>query len=357
MTFRLPPATPSKLKGKLLGLYERHYAWSMEDDSGKPGGKYGYRRPRWRLWRTGSLVTLLCLMLYIVFRFFTVMTEDAVAHTVAPTVPQTIRRVLNTASADLPDFQQRRNFLPEDEFKRLQRELRRHPALDKFEKRPIGEVGTKGLHMTFNTNGIRRLASDPDLAALFKFFQAVRYLDANAWKLNLFVMDTTPGFVADEGVFGVHHDTLATNSGLDEWKPYEELEIFSHITSVLYISYPRDMKGGHLLLWPPRRNIEHTYFQDVLPAHVLRPQENVLTEFRGDCFHGVSGFTSAWRDEPRMSVVLEQFRVPTAMYNVTWEWRKRTYTSRFPLDTIRDSPSYYLLDDAQRRHVQSLVKV
>lgn len=69
----------------------------------------------------------------------------------------------------------------------------------------VFQVGTKGLHMTFNTNGIGRLASDPELEPLFKYFQKVRYLDANAWKLNLFLMDTAPGFVADEGVFGVHH--------------------------------------------------------------------------------------------------------------------------------------------------------
>lgn len=71
-------------------------------------------------------------------------------------------------------------------------------------------------------------------------------------------------------------DTLATNSGLNEWKANEELEILSHITSVLYVSYPKDMQGGHLVLWPPRRNIEHTYYEDVLPAHVLRPQVCLL---------------------------------------------------------------------------------
>jgi hypothetical protein len=59
--------------------------------------------------------------------------------------------------------------------------------------------------MTFNTHGITHLASAPELEPFFKFFQAVRYIDANAWKLNLFLMDSAPGVVADEGVFGVHH--------------------------------------------------------------------------------------------------------------------------------------------------------
>lgn len=89
---------------------------------------------------------------------------------------------------------------------------------------------------------------------------------------------------------------------------------------------------------------------------LLLLQENVLIEFRGDCFHGVSGFISATTEEPRISLVLEQFRIPTEMYNVTWEWRKGTYMSRFPMDTIRENPSYYVLDDAQRQHTRNLLQ-
>eukprot|EP00884_Botryococcus_braunii_P009581 jgi/Botrbrau1/18624/Bobra.0367s0061.1 len=307
--------------------------------------------------RIFSIVALFCFSAYLInLRLDPVSKESGAAEVAVPSEPQTIRRVVTTATADIPDFRQMPNFFPEDDFKALQTEIKTHPALNKFEARPLGEVGTRGLHITFNTNGIGRLASDPELELLFKFFQAVRYLDANAWKLNVFVMDTTPGFVADEGVFGVHHDSFETYQGLYEWKPYEEVEIFSHITSVMYISYPKDMQGGHLFLWPPRKDVEHEYYEDVLPAHVIAIKENVLTEFRGDCFHGVSGFTSERLHEPRISLVLEQFRVPTEMYNVTWEWQKGTYISRFPLDTIRESPSYHVLTDSQRLHAQMLMR-
>lgn len=64
-----------------------------------------------------------------------------------------------------------------------------------------------------------------------------------------------------------------------EWKPNEELEILSHITSVVYISVPQDMRGGNLYLWPPRQNIESTYFEDVLPAHVLHPKVGVCLPY------------------------------------------------------------------------------
>jgi hypothetical protein len=56
-----------------------------------------------------------------------------------------------------------------------------------------------------------------------------------------------------------------------------------------------------------------------------------------------------------MSLVLEQFRVPKEMYNVSWDWKKGTYMSRFPLDTINESPSYYVLNEAQKRHAQTLL--
>jgi hypothetical protein len=67
------------------------------------------------------------------------------------------------------------------------------------------QVGTRGLHLTFNTGGISRMAHDPELVHLFEYFKRVRYLDANAWKLNLFFMDTDPDFTPDDGVFGIHH--------------------------------------------------------------------------------------------------------------------------------------------------------
>jgi hypothetical protein len=86
------------------------------------------------------------------------------------------------------------------------------------------------------------------------------------------------------------------------------------------------------------------------------PQENTLTEFRGDCFHGVTGFTSARAKEPRISLVLEQFRVPKEMYNVTWDWSVGTSVTRFPLDSLRERPAYYLLDEVQRRHLQKISK-
>lgn len=79
----------------------------MEDDSEKPGGKYGYKRQRGCL-RVGSMVTLLCLTVYILYiRHMAVLTEDAAAHVDAPSVPQKIRRVLNSATANLPDFRQK----------------------------------------------------------------------------------------------------------------------------------------------------------------------------------------------------------------------------------------------------------
>jgi hypothetical protein len=71
-------------------------------------------------------------------------------------------------------------------------------------------------------------------------------------------------------------DTLETSNGLDIRLPGEELEIFSHITSVMYVSFPDDMNGGNLWLWPPKNSIEKDY-SNVPPARVLRPKVNTLS--------------------------------------------------------------------------------
>jgi hypothetical protein len=71
-------------------------------------------------------------------------------------------------------------------------------------------------------------------------------------------------------------DTLETDNGLEIRLPGEELEIFSHITSVMYVSFPDDMDGGNLWLWPPKNSIEKDY-SNVPPARVLRPKVNTLT--------------------------------------------------------------------------------
>jgi hypothetical protein len=85
-------------------------------------------------------------------------------------------------------------------------------------------------------------------------------------------------------------------------------------------------------------------------------QENVLTEFRGDCFHGVSGFTTATPEEARISLVLEQFRVPQELYHLSWEWRRITDNIRIPLETIRQNPSYHVLKEAHKRKIQNTVR-
>lgn len=106
---KLPPATPSKLRGKLLGVYERHYAWNTEDCSEKPGGKYGYKRRKDVLRAVLTLATLLsviCLPSYLYSLHHLPPLKEQPHQEKAIPPPARIRRIVSTATADLPSFRQ-----------------------------------------------------------------------------------------------------------------------------------------------------------------------------------------------------------------------------------------------------------
>jgi len=86
--------------------------------------------------------------------------------------------------------------------------------------------------------------------------------------------------------------------------------------SVLYLSVPQDIKGGELHL----RNVSRPLWRrsddkDKEIDHRIPPRENNLCVFRGDAEHAVQKFNSE-RKENRISVVLEQYKVPIA--DVSW---------------------------------------
>ena len=55
----------------------------------------------------------------------------------------------------------------------------------------------------------------------------------------------------------------------------------------------------------------------MLPQQV-QPKPNSMVAFRGDVFHGITGQNST-RPGPLISLVLEQYKVPTALYSQTEE--------------------------------------
>jgi hypothetical protein len=103
MSSKLPPPTPSKLKGKLLGMYERHYAWSYGDD-GHPKTSRSPSNGRRRLFTLWTLFGFFCLITYLILGRLMVHLPEQRPMVEEPLVaqPEQIRRVVNTCARDLP---------------------------------------------------------------------------------------------------------------------------------------------------------------------------------------------------------------------------------------------------------------
>jgi hypothetical protein len=109
----------------------------------------------------------------------------------------------------------------------------------------------------------------------------------------------------------------------------------SHQTSVLYVKVPEDMRGGRLELWKPYLgDAAHPRESGIgpgfvpakvlaaaaaaaaarrlgAPDRVLKPREGTVVSFRGDAKHRVLKHASPKSGHVRVSLVLEQYLVPT----------------------------------------------
>lgn len=80
--------------------------------------------------------------------------------------------------------------------------------------------------------------------------------------------------------------------------------------NVLYTVIPPNLRGGELEVWPWESDSTE------LNKVIVFPEENAMVEFRGDACHRVRGFRSG-NGLPRISLVVEQYRVPTDLYKYT----------------------------------------
>eukprot|EP00965_Chrysotila_dentata_P140619 4649211-Pleurochrysis_carterae.AAC.2 len=202
---------------------------------------------------------------------------------------------------------------------------------------------TYGYVLFFNADGIEDLQSG-DFAFLAPYVEKVRDARANAFVLNLLVVP--PSNSSDtEAAVGLHVDDTVSMSSVRT--------VYAHSVSVLYLLVPDGARGGELELYGNDRDAG-------APANstadtVLPPKQGSLVVFRGDAFHKVNAYhlpndtdtldemltatdkhtdtegkddvapaTSSRVDDPfrncRVSLVLEQYRIPSDYY---------AYTTRF----------------------------
>jgi len=214
-------------------------------------------------------------------------------------------------------------FMPDEEFSRIQNCIRNHPLTGKSVLEDKAFSSTRGFVIGFNRDGISTFKNDVRFECLHSYFDRAVYHGANAFVMNVLVCHIPTN--KSDVVVDVHIDNTVRT-----WYPGIT---FAHQVNVLYMSVPHDMKGGDLQIFKygpdPRHEPDGSFKprEEIIrlqPDDSVTPQENMMVAFRGDAYHRVMGYETQTA-EKRISLVLEQYQVPSWAYpfTVTFEFFKK----------------------------------
>ena len=236
-------------------------------------------------------------------------------------------RVFISSDKNTPLVQVERGFLEEQDWAEVQSCFVKHPQLlemDNSASLDSGSfAGTRGFVVKFNKDGLDRFLTHDVYGCFRNVFQRLRHPDSNAWVFNaLLCPEQTEADVRENTLaVGLHVDqTIAIDSHHD---------FFAHSVEVLYLQVAPDMIGGQLELWPYGAI---KGFGSVAkkgdPEEVVVPTVNTHVSFRGDALHQVKSFyTASGTGIPRISLVLEQYRVDKAWAGKTEAWVEEIKTA------------------------------
>ncbi|KAA8492970.1 hypothetical protein FVE85_9242 [Porphyridium purpureum] len=229
-------------------------------------------------------------------------------------------RAIRSNEADQPLTVLYEDFLPPDAFQQLQTCLANSSLLhgeNVLNKRNF--KGTYGFAVKFNNDGVQQFKDDPAMACLVPYFERAVRNDTNAWVVNVLVCEETQAEVS----VGIHVDNTV---GIH----VPVLRFLAHVVDVLYVSIPRDMQGGSLVIWNYGSGPSIVAPTIDSADREIVPRENHRVSFRGDAFHTVRGFQIPEdvpkQDRLRISLVIEQYKIPSLFY-------RRTDTYRFQFKT------------------------
>lgn len=157
-----------------------------------------------------------------------------------------------------------------------------------------GFSGTRGFSLLFKRS--ERERAEQLMPALIPYFEKVLKSEANVFFLN-------PLVIVGGGGVGPHTDKTLTS--------YVDDPPFPFCVSVLYLKLPQPRSGGDLVF--------HRFF---LKRRVI-PRENLLVEFPGWLLHEVTELSST-DPEPRISMVLEQYRLEPEQLQEVRDWHLET---------------------------------
>jgi hypothetical protein len=228
-------------------------------------------------------------------------------------------------------------YLPRAEFDELRALLSDH-GLHNAQTRSLNRLSTfaatRGVIMRFNSEGEAELRRRPRYAPLVKLFDRLAAPESNAFVINVLAVPPTPaGKLRRAGAaVGCHLDQDLPINGSQLLRAFTADEV-----AVLYARVPCEMQGGELELHPFHGWIPAN---GAPPAATLRPAENLLVRFRGDAYHCVRAHVAPQPEAcsraegasraaecqqlaaTRVSVVLEQYRIPERFYWRTRRWEE-----------------------------------
>ena len=182
------------------------------------------------------------------------------------------------------------DFLSPEECKDLKEYILKHELLN-------NDWG-KNTIIRFNTSeDSKKMFLEKNLEKIYKIFERIKQPGTNAYIVNTAILSNSYNSEKYNQITGHYDDSI----NIQDWTKRMILPV---CTTILYINIPENCEGGNLYLSPfgSRGGLE-TKTQYI-------PKQGRKLTFRGDTNHLVEPFFCENNTEKRISLVLEQYKIP-----------------------------------------------
>ena len=183
------------------------------------------------------------------------------------------------------------DFLSPEECKDLKEYILKHELLN-------NDWSKNDFIIRFNTSeDSKKMFLEKNLEKIYKIFEKIKQPGTNAYIVNTAILSNSYNSEEYNQITGHYDDSI----NIQDWTKRMILPV---CTTILYINVPENCEGGNLYLSPfgSRGGLE-------TKTHYIPKQGRKLT-FRGDTNHLVEPFFCENNTEKRISLVLEQYKIP-----------------------------------------------
>ena len=183
------------------------------------------------------------------------------------------------------------DFLSPEECKDLKEYILKHELLN-------NDWSKNDFIIRFNTSeDSKKMFLEKKLEKIYKIFEKIKQPGTNAYIVNTAILSNSYNSEEYNQITGHYDDSI----NIQDWTKRMILPV---CTTILYINVPENCEGGNLYLSPfgSRGGLE-TKTQYI-------PKQGRKLTFRGDTNHLVEPFFCENNTEKRISLVLEQYKIP-----------------------------------------------